>query len=88
MFVENENKFTSLEIRSLSKEALIYFENLRRVNIVNFSKWKLFFELYKYEDFGYKMQNFLILNIPILARPLMKLKKKMAEKKQKKIEKK
>lgn len=88
VFVENENKFTSLDVRSLSKEALIYFENLRRVNIINFSKWKLFFELYKYEDFGYKMQNFLILNIPILARPLMKLKKKMAEKKQKKIEKK
>ena len=83
VFVENENKFTSLDVRSLSKEALIYFENLRRVNIINFSKWKLFFEHYKYEDFGYKMQNFLILNIPILARPLTMLKKKLAEKKEK-----
>ena len=82
VFVENENKFTSLDIRSLSKEALIYFENLRRVNIINFSKWKLFFELYKYEDFGYKMQNFLILNIPILARPLTMLKKKLASRKE------
>ena len=77
VFVENESKFTSMEMRSLSKEALIYFEKLRRVNIVNFSKWDLFFKLYKYEDFGYKMQNFLILNIPILARPLTYLKKKL-----------
>ena len=77
VFVENENKFTSMEMRSLSKEALIYFEKLRRVNIINFSKWDLFFKLYKYEDFGYKMQNFLILNIPILARPLTYLKKKL-----------
>ena len=66
VFVENEDKFTSMEMRRLAKEALIYFENLRRVNIINFSKWKLFFKLYKYEDFGYKMQNLLILNIQIL----------------------
>lgn len=82
VFVENEDKFTSMEMRRLAKEALIYFENLRRVNIINFSKWKLFFELYKYEDFGYKMQNFLILNIPILARPLTYLKKKLKKGKQ------
>ena len=82
VFVENEDKFTSMEMRRLAKEALIYFENLRRVNIINFSKWKLFFELYKYEDFGYKMQNFLILNIPILARPLTYLKKKFKKGKQ------
>lgn len=77
VFVEQEEKFESMEMRRLAKEALIYFENLRRVNIVNFSKWKLFFELYKYEEFGYKMQNFLILNIPIIARPLTYLKKKL-----------
>ena len=82
VFVENEDKFTSMGMRRLAKEALIYFENLRRVNIVNFSKWKLFFELYKYEDFGYKMQNFLILNIPILARPLTYLKKRLKKAKQ------
>ena len=82
VFVENEDKFTSMEMRRLAKEALIYFENLRRVNIINFSKWKLFFKLYKYEDFGYKMQNFLILNIPILARPLTYLKKRFKKAKQ------
>lgn len=82
VFVENEDKFTSMEMRRLAKEALIYFENLRRVNIINFSKWKLFFKLYKYEDFGYKMQNFLILNIPILAKPLTYLKKRLKKAKQ------
>ena len=42
---------------------------------INFRGWGLFFKLYKYEEFGYTIQNFVILNLPILAKILYKFKK-------------
>lgn len=76
-FTVNEKCFRSDEIKALNKEALAYFEKLKTVNKINFSNWGLFFKLYKYEDFGYKWKNFLILNMPNLARIIYKhIKKK------------
>ena len=75
VFIENENKFIDENIKKLNKEALKYYEMLETKNIINLKNWTLFFKLYKYEEFNYKMQNFLILNIPILAKLLFKLKK-------------
>jgi len=74
VFVENEEKFESEKIRNLNKIALKYFEDLEKVKNINFKNWILFFKLYKYEEFSYKMQNFVILNIPALARILFKIK--------------
>ncbi len=74
VFVENEEKFKSEKIRNLNKIALKYFEDLEKVKNINFKNWILFFKLYKYEEFSYKMQNFVILNIPALARILFKIK--------------
>lgn len=67
-FIENEDKFKSDEIKELNKKALEYYEKLKNVKKINFSNWALFFKLYKYESFSYKMKNFLILNMPIFAR--------------------
>ena len=79
VFIENENKFLSEDIRKLNKQSLSYFELLEKVKYINFKNWSLFFKLYKYEEFGYKMQNFLILNIPCIAVVLFKIKKKLAK---------
>ena len=73
VFIENENKFTSEEIKKLNKKSLEYFEMLENKKNINFKGWQLFFKLYKYEGFKYKMENFLILNIPCLARVLFKI---------------
>ncbi len=56
------------------------FEEVRELFIrvkknINFRKWILFFKLYKYEGFVYKMENFIILNLPMIARFLFKLRK-------------
>lgn len=67
-FIENEDKFKSDEIKELNKKALEYYEKLKNVKKINFLNWALFFKLYKYESFSYKMKNFLILNMPIFAR--------------------
>ena len=49
---------------------------LEKKKYVNFRNWSLFFKLYKYEEFGYKMQNFVILNLPIFARIAFKFLKR------------
>ena len=75
-FIVNENIFKNKEIIKLNHEALNYFEKLKEVKKINFSNWSLFFKLYKYEDFSYKMKNFLILNMPMFARICYKFVKK------------
>lgn len=71
-FISREKIFKNQEIIKLNYEALNYYEKLKNVSKINFSNWKLFFKLYKYEDFSYKMKNFLILNMPMIARIVYK----------------
>lgn len=73
VFIENENKFNNEEIKELNKKALSYYEKLEKTKIMNFSNWNLFFKLYKYENKKYILENFLILNVPIIAGPLISL---------------
>lgn len=80
-FVENEKVFKSNEIKKLNRDSLAYFKNLKSKEMFNFKNWTLFFKLYKYEDFNYKMLNFFILNMPCLARIAFKIKKKRDNKK-------
>lgn len=75
VFIENEEKFESEKVRKLSRKALKYYEMISKKKNINFRGWGLFFKLYKYEEFGYTIQNFVILNLPILAKILYKFKK-------------
>lgn len=75
VFIENEERFESEEVKKLNRKALAYYEMISTKKNINFRGWGLFFKLYKYEDFNYVMQNFVILNIPVLARILYKFKK-------------
>lgn len=75
VFIENEDKFKSEEIKKLNRKALEYYEMLETKKNINFKGWGLFIKLYKYEGFSYNLQNFAILNLPILAKFLYKFKK-------------
>ena len=75
VFIQNEEKFLSEDVKKLNKKSLEYYEMLEKKNNFNFKGWGLFFKLYKYEGFSYKMQNFAILNLPAIARILFKFKK-------------
>lgn len=75
VFIENEDKFISEDIKELNKKALRYYEGLEKVRFINFRGWNLFFKLYKYENKKYILENFLILNLPIIAAPLIKIRK-------------
>lgn len=75
VFKENIEKFKTKEISKHTNEALKYFENLKKVKYINLKNWNLFFKLYKYEEFSYTIQNFIILNMPILGKLAFKIKK-------------
>lgn len=75
IFEENISKINSKEIVKYIKPALEYFKALEKETNIYLKSWTLFFKLYKYEDFSYKMQNFIILNLPIFGRLAFKLKK-------------
>jgi len=83
-FVGKEDKFVNKETQLLNVKSLKYFIRLERIKYINFKSWKLFYKLYKYEKFNYMVQNFVILNLPIVARVLFKIKKKREEKKKEK----
>lgn len=75
VFIENEEKFKSEEIKKLNRKALEYYEMLETKKYLNFRGWGLFIKLYKYEGFSYNLQNFAILNLPAIAKILYKFKK-------------
>jgi len=69
-FIENEDKFENEKYKVLNKKALQYYEMLEKKKYINFKGWFLFFKLYKYENFMYNVKNFLILNMPVIAKVL------------------
>lgn len=71
IFIQNNEKFIDDNIRKLNYKSLKYYEHLEKIKFINFKNWKLFFMLYKYENKRYILENFLILNVPIIAGPLI-----------------
>lgn len=76
-FIENEDKFESEKIKKLNRQALDYYRNLEKHKYISFKSWGLFRKLYKYEDKKYTLENFLILNTPILVAPIFKIRNLM-----------
>ena len=75
-YVENNEKFPK-ELQELNKKAYDYFKMLEKKTKINFKVWKIFHQLYKTETFMYYIENFLIMNIPILARLLFNIRYKI-----------
>lgn len=67
--------FEDKSLNDIIQDSYQYYIDLKKVKRISLKGTKLFWKLYKYEDFGYAFQNYLILNIPILAKPLFKIKK-------------
>ena len=73
VFLDNNEKYND-EYKQLNEKSLKYFERLENKKNFNFKDWCLFFKLYKYEKFIYMLENFVILNFPILGKILFKMK--------------
>ena len=69
---ENNNSFDE-KIKQRTDKSLQYFTDLANVKRINFKNWRLFFTLYKYENFGYLIKNFIILNTPGIGKIIFKI---------------
>ena len=71
-YVENNEKFPK-DIQKLNTEALEYFKMIEKKKNFNFRKWNIFHKLYKTESFKYYAMNFVIMNMPLLGKPVFAL---------------
>ena len=75
-YVENNNRFPE-NIQKLNTEAFKYFKMIEKKKNFNFRKWNVYHKLYKTENFGYYMMNFVIMNMPLLGKSIFALRYKI-----------
>lgn len=66
-YIANKEKFPK-QLQELNEKAYTYFKMLETKKNFNFKGWKIFHQLYKTETFMYYIANFMIMNLPFLAR--------------------
>ena len=71
-YVKYNEKFPE-DIQKLNIRAYEYFKMIENTKKINFKNWNVFHELYKTETFVYYMENFFIMNMPIIAKCLFKI---------------
>ncbi len=74
-FLQNIDVFEDDAMKQVTKEAYQYFTDLKNHKKLQRKQIQLFWELYQYENIRYRLENFLILNMPSLAKPLFQIKK-------------
>lgn len=71
-YVKNDDSFPE-NLKKLSKKSLQYFDNIKDKKNINFKGWNIYHKLYKNETFSFYIKNFLIMNIPFIAKILFKI---------------
>lgn len=71
-YVENNDKFPE-KLQKLNIQAYEYFKMVEKKKNINFKKWGIFHELYKTEKASYYILNFIIMNLPIIGKPLFRI---------------
>lgn len=71
-YVQNQERFPE-KLQKESQKALEYFENIKEKKNINFKNWNIFHKLYKTESLIYYLENFLIMNLPVIGKILFKI---------------
>ena len=71
-YVDNNDRFPK-EIQKLNTDAYEYYKMLEKKKNFNFKGWSIFHKLYKSETFMYYIENFCIMNLPLLGRGVFKI---------------
>lgn len=71
-YVENNSRFPK-EIQELNQKAYDYFNMVKDKKNFNFKNWNIFHELYKTETKIYYIENFIIMNLPLIGKGLFKI---------------
>ena len=75
-YVDNKERFPK-DIQELNERAYKYFKMLETKKNINFKGWTTFHELYKTEKLMYYLENFMIMNMPVLVKPVFGLRRKI-----------
>lgn len=65
------------ELQIFNEKAYNYFKNIEKKKNFNFRGWGIFHELYKTEKFMYYIENFIIMNMPLIGKGLFKIRLKL-----------
>ena len=65
-YVNNDKEFPE-SLKNQNVQALEYFKMLNKKKRINFKGWGIFHKIYKYETFKYRIENFAILNLPMIT---------------------
>lgn len=71
-YVENNERFPKV-LQELNSKAYEYFKMIEKKKNFNFRNWNTFNELYKTEKKMYYIENFIIMNLPLLGRGLFNI---------------
>jgi hypothetical protein len=71
-YVQNKDVFPD-NLQKENMNALEYFQYIKGKKYINFKKWKTFHKLYKTETLIYYLENFLIMNMPVIGKMLFKV---------------
>lgn len=71
-YVNNKDKFPE-ELQKQNEKALNYFNDIKDKKNFNFKDWRIFHKLYKTEMPIYYIENFIIMNMPMIGRILFKI---------------
>ena len=71
-YVENNDRFPK-ELQEQNKKALNYYLMLAKKKNFNFKGWTIFHKLYKTEKIMYYIENFIIMNMPFIAKGAFKI---------------
>lgn len=71
-YVRNNDRFPK-KLQKMNNEIYEYFKMIEGKKNFNFRKWNVFHKLYKTETVSYYILNFIIMNLPLIGRPLFNL---------------
>lgn len=71
VYVRNNNVFPK-NMQILNNKAYEYFKDIQKKRFFNLKNWGIFHKLYKTENFKYYVENFIIMNFPIIGAPIFK----------------
>lgn len=71
-YVQNNERFPE-DLQRLNVEIFDYFKMIEKKRYFNFRNWGTFHKLYRSESFSYYLLNFVIMNLPLIGRPLFKV---------------
>ncbi len=75
-YVKNDRVFTE-DFKEFNRKALEYFENIKKKKNINFRGWAIYHKLYKNDNLYFYLNNFLIFNMPIIAKVLFYIRLKL-----------